>query len=656
MSRPVLLALVLAAVLAVPAASVAGAMKDVPEWARAAIADTSTFGAGADAVVLLDARDLRVSNDGRVTTHVRRVIRLLTQAGIEQADCTVYYVENQGRPPELSGLLVPAAADAAPRPLPPAADLLAAHGEVRGEVRMRVLAPGPRARPGDVMVAEWTHEDAPPFLAIDLVANLGPPVRRSELRLDWPPGWTLTSRWLPSGRLDSTTAAGTRTWVFDRLDPPGEAARGGDGGPRHLAFAFAPDHPLRARSFGSWEDVSAWFTDYVAGRDGGATVTTSASAAVSGVESERGRIAALSREPQAARYVALEVGLGRGGGYLPRPAAEVLDMGYGDCKDKANLFSGLAKAAGFRAWLVLASVGRRDSVCASWPSPQQFNHCICAVAVSDSLDSPAVLRGTRLGALLFFDATDPDTPLGELPLALQGSLALVADGGRGQLVRLPATPPSANRVDWTITAALEPGGRAEGTVRSECFGAAASARRSALRQRGEAGLAQAFVYALARRAPGTVLADLHFGAGDGDRGCRADGRWSSSTFARTLSDGGLVFGLPSWGERAGLREAERDEEDDGTLAARSETERCLVRWPAGMHLVSAPADTSIVTAFASFVRRTRTAGDSLVVEQTWTSLGGPVPSDSLQVLRGLRRRIGAEARGVWRLAAGEPKR
>jgi len=37
------------------------------------------------------------------------------------------------------------------------------------------------------------------------------------------------------------------------------------------------------------------------------------------------------------RYASINMDLSNGGGYKPREASEVFRVGYGDCKDKANL-------------------------------------------------------------------------------------------------------------------------------------------------------------------------------------------------------------------------------------------------------------------------------------------------------------------------------
>jgi len=73
-------------------------------------------------------------------------------------------------------------------------------------------------------------------------------------------------------------------------------------------------------------------------------------------------------------YIGLDFGIGR---YHPHAADDVLDNGYGDCKDKHTLLAALLKAAGIEAWPALIHTQRKLD--AEVPSPAQFNHVITVV-------------------------------------------------------------------------------------------------------------------------------------------------------------------------------------------------------------------------------------------------------------------------------------
>ena len=55
------------------------------------------------------------------------------------------------------------------------------------------------------------------------------------------------------------------------------------------------------------------------------------------------------------RYVSISLGVGR---YQPHSASDVLQNGYGDCKDKHTLFSAMLRAEGIQSYPVLIDSSR----------------------------------------------------------------------------------------------------------------------------------------------------------------------------------------------------------------------------------------------------------------------------------------------------------
>jgi len=135
----------------------------------------------------------------------------------------------------------------------------------------------------------------------------------------------------------------------------------------------------------------------------------------------------------------------------------VFTKSYGDCKDKANLMRTMLKVVGIDSYLVAIYSGDRAHVQEAWPSPWQFNHMIVAVKASPQVTEPSVIEHPQLGRLLIFDPTDELTPPGYLLDYEQDSLALVLAGESGELVRMPVTPPSANRVEREADVVLDAG-------------------------------------------------------------------------------------------------------------------------------------------------------------------------------------------------------
>lgn len=80
------------------------------------------------------------------------------------------------------------------------------------------------------------------------------------------------------------------------------------------------------------------------------------------------------------RYLGDEVGLGS---HVPRTAKRVLELGYGDCKDKSILLVAILREIGVDAFPALAHTRRGGNLPNRLPSPYAFNHAIVGVNHGD---------------------------------------------------------------------------------------------------------------------------------------------------------------------------------------------------------------------------------------------------------------------------------
>jgi len=134
------------------------------------------------------------------------------------------------------------------------------------------------------------------------------------------------------------------------------------------------------------------------------------------------------------RYVSISLGVGR---YQPHSAADVLQNGYGDCKDKHTLFSALLRAEGIQSYPVMIHSTRKLD--ADVPSPAQFDHVITAARL-----------GTATG-LTWLDTTPEVTPYGLILYQLRNKQAVVAsEDSDGGLQRTPADSPIKTFLHFTL--------------------------------------------------------------------------------------------------------------------------------------------------------------------------------------------------------------
>jgi transglutaminase-like putative cysteine protease/Flp pilus assembly protein TadD len=120
------------------------------------------------------------------------------------------------------------------------------------------------------------------------------------------------------------------------------------------------------------------------------------------------------------RYTGIEFG---GAAILPHDPAETLAKKYGDCKDKATLLVTMLRAAGIPAYVALLNAGSRMDVPVDLPGVGLFDHAIVYVP---GAPAGAGAKGKPADPDLWIDATDQYARLGQLPIADQGRMALIA--------------------------------------------------------------------------------------------------------------------------------------------------------------------------------------------------------------------------------------
>ena len=148
------------------------------------------------------------------------------------------------------------------------------------------------------------------------------------------------------------------------------------------------------------------------------------------------------------RYVSISLGVGR---YQPHSAADVLESGYGDCKDKHTLFSAMLRAEGIKSYPVLIDSSRQLDE--DIPSPAQFDHVITAVRFSAG------------PGLTFLDTTPEVTPFGLILYQLRNKQAVLAsDDNEGGIQWTPADSPIKSFMHFSLDGKFTPFGALDATL------------------------------------------------------------------------------------------------------------------------------------------------------------------------------------------------
>jgi tetratricopeptide (TPR) repeat protein/transglutaminase-like putative cysteine protease len=213
--------------------------------------------------------------------------------------------------------------------------------------------------------------------------------------------------------------------------------------PNEVPRRTPPNPDVQVTTFASWGDVGNWYKGLQ--KDSlqvTPAIQAKAAELTKGLATDEDKIHALYNFVSLKyHYVGLDFGIGR---YQPHAADDVLDNGYGDCKDKHTLLASLLQAVGIEAWPVLIHSHRKLDP--DVPSPAQFNHVITVVP-----------RGTRF---IWLDTTPEVSPYELILLTLRNKQALVIPVTKPPLLMTtPENPPFPQEQEFSMAGKLT----AEGT-------------------------------------------------------------------------------------------------------------------------------------------------------------------------------------------------
>jgi hypothetical protein len=301
----------------------------------------------------------------------------------------------------------------------------------------------------------------------------------------------------------------------------------------------------------------------------------------------------------------------------------------------------MLKTLNIESYAVLIYAGDATYVRESWASPRQFNHCIVAVKVSEETQASSIITDPKLGRLLVFDATDDDTPVGDLPDHEQGSLALVVAGDAGALMRMPVMPPEANSMERRIDASIGPDGELTAKIHESAVGTRAANYRREFRHESRPSylkLIERWVTAGATAAKVTKVEPR-----DDPDGCRfyLDVDFNATGYGQLMQARLLVFkpAIVSRRETLYLTDAKRQHPVVLTSNAYSETVR--VKLPVGFAVDEMPDAVKLDTAFGSYATNYEVKDGVLVFSRKLVQRATTIPVEQYSSVRSFFERIRA---------------
>ena len=610
----------------------ASAADDPPQWLRqAASVAPAAYAKNVPAVVLLDEQNVRVDEDGKVTTNQRKIVKILSKEGRSEAKAAVPYSTDTGKVREMRAWMIRPSGAAKTFGKDEVLDLAAAPNDVFNEVRIKLITARDDAEPGAFFGCEWTTEERSVFTQLDWQFQDRLPAQVSRFTITLPTGWRVEGIMMNHAKIEPTVTGTTYSWELRDLpyieeEPasPSVTALA----PRLAVSYFSPPSKKTGigRTFNNWADVSRWLTEL---SDSQAALSdplaNKAKQLIANARTELERIQAIGRYVQNVSYVAIQTGIGRGGGYRPHSAIDVFAKSYGDCKDKANLMRALLKAVGIQSYLVCIYAGDRSFVREEWPSPQQFNHCIIAVKISDETGAGAVINHPVLGRLLTFDPTDDITPVGYLPSYEENSLALVVAGEAGALVRMPSTPPEANLLERQIDVVLGAEGSVSASVHERSVGKSAVALRGEFRGLARPDYVKAIEAWITRGASGARVSKVEPSDNADAGGFALDVDFKAEHYGQLMQGRLLIFrpAIVSRRESVFLTEATR--KYPVLLEGHAYVDTVKIKLPAGFEVDELPDPVKVETPFGSYTTTYVAKDGNLQFIRKLTVQGATIP-------------------------------
>ncbi|HEV7902968.1 MAG TPA: DUF3857 domain-containing protein [Pyrinomonadaceae bacterium] len=648
----------LAALLCLPAfasaTTTAAGGDEAPAWLTQAAASVAPpYAKEVPGVVLHNEQQVSVGSDGKVTTTTTYAIRILTREGRSFATAAAPYETDTGKVREMKAWLINRYGEVKKYGKDETIDIAAAN-DVYNETHIKFIVASDAADVGSVFGYQCVTEERSIFPQTDWSfqkelpgVSAALPALMSRYSLALPAGWSATSVTFNHAKVEPVVTGTTYTWELRNLPPiePEVASPEVTSLAPRLAIGYATaaggsaTNLMGARNFSNWTDVSRWYTDLSDAQAApDAAITAKALELTAGAKTELDKIRAIGRYVQEIQYISIQIGVGR---FRPHSAAEVFAKRYGDCKDKANLMRAMLRALKIEAYPVLIFSGDASYVREEWASPSQFNHCIIAVRVGDETKAPTVIQHATLGRLLIFDATDDDTPVGDLPDHEQNSYALIAAGGSGTLVRMPSTPPEANQLEREAEVSLAADGSITANVKERSVGQSAVDERRIFRKLSRPDYAKAVEHWITRGATGAKVVRVEPADNHTDGRFALDVDFTATNYGQLMQERLLVFKPAILSRRESVFLTKPSRTHAVVLESEAYSESVNVKLPAGFDVDELPDPVKLDTAFGSYSTSYAVKDGRLQFKRAFKQRAATIPPADYAAVRTFFERIRA---------------
>lgn len=619
--------------------SIAFADSPPPSWMRqAASVNVPSYEKDVHGVVLLDETILTLGSDGKLVTTENYAVKVLTREGRKYATAVAFYLVSSGKVRDINAWIIRPDGTSKEYDKKSVLDLISDPDDVYNEGRVKIIDATSDVDTGFIFGYTITSEEKPLLYQDIWQAQSMLPTITSRYTLNLPSGWKATSLTFNHAEVKPQVSGSSFTWQLNNLPfiPTEPMSPTVKNLVPLVAVNYSPEDSSQAanKAFSNWTEVSQWLSgmhDSQVILDD--AVANKARELTANSKTELDKIKAIGSYVQNLQYISIDIGVGYGNGMRPRPSNLVLSRGYGDCKDKANLMRAMLKTLKIESYPIAIFSGDPTFVRKEWATPAQFNHCIIAVKVSDETDAPTVIKNEKLGRLLIFDATDPYTPVGDLPDHEQGSQALIIAGENGGLMTMPVTPPESNAWKRVVEINLNGEGNIEGIIREQAKGQPSSYARGLFRSLSNSDINKVFEGWLTRGATAASLKKLTPKDNQADASFDLDVEFSAPRYGQLMQGRLLVF-KPAIVSRAdSIYLTDKKRTHPVMIDADSFTETAIFSLPQGFVVDEMPDAVDLKTSFGTYSNSYEVKDGKLFYKRTLITNRTTVPVESYENIR-----------------------
>jgi len=233
---------------------------------------------------------------------------------------------------------------------------------------------------------------------------------------------------------------------------------------------------------------------------------------------------------------------------------------------------------------------------------------------------------------MIFDATDPYTPVGDLPDYLQGSWALIIAGSGGGLAKMPLSPPESDELDRDITVSLSETGEITGKIIERAKGQTSSQFRREVRGQSAGDYKKTIEGWLTRGASGAQLINVQ----SSDKGVDSfdlDVDFKAANYGQLMQNRLLVFKPVIVGRRHSVYLTESKRTNPIELDSNMMNEKVIFNLPPGFSVDEVPDAVKLDTAFGKYVTSYEVKDGKLLFTRSMTTNRALIPANKYTLVK-----------------------